>query len=388
MSIYFIVLFLTITVLTSMKNLIPNIKERNLILTTLSALPLSILAGLRTTEIGTDIGVYGFTSFNLATSSSSFLEYWHLITIKYGTEIGYAWLNYVVSRFTSSLNVFLFVLSFCTLWFVIKGALNFEKVLHVPSEIQIIIYFSILYGTSLNMMRQSLAMSIIFFSTSLLVQKKKKYFVASLLLAVIAFLFHRTAIMITGIYLTYWYSVGISKTLRKKFEYFIFPWAVPLAVIGIPFLFKYFINNAIFSKYQMYLEADNWLGSTSKSISRIFLTTGPAISALLLVLVIFIAKTYFKLDQKKLEILGFLGIILLFDVFTQFTAISGQIVSRLGLYFTIFEIVAVPFCIQTFFSKYVSIFVYSVLIFYYLYIFYHLTILGTGQIYPYHWILH
>lgn len=387
MSIYFIAIFLTIIILDLIKFEIPEIKGKKILLASISALPLSIVAGLRTADIGTDIGVYGSSSFNLATNCSNFSEYWHLVIIKYGTESGYAWLNYIVSRFTSNLNVFLFVLSFLTLWVAFEGALTFEKSLGISVEIQILIYFSIIYGTSLNMMRQALAMSMIFWGTSLLIQRKRHNFLASLLLFGLAFLFHRTAIISVGIYIIYLYLIGISKNWRRKINYFFFPWAVPLAAIGVPFIFNFFINNTSFSKYTMYLEDGNWLESTSKGLSRIFLTTGPSIVAILLVTIILLANSYFKLEEKTKQILIFFGIILLLDIITQFTAISGQVIARLGLYFVVFEMIAIPFVIQKFLSKYSAWLIYVIVIFYYLYLFYHLTIVGTGQIYPYQWIL-
>ena len=138
----------------------------------------------------------------------------------------------------------------------------------------------------------------------------------------------------------------------------------------------------------MYLSSDSWLNATSKGYSRIILTTFPATLAVVLVILLLIfSDYYFHLTDESKRFLVLFGIILIFDVFTQYTAVSGQVISRLGLYFVIFEMIAVPYSIRKFFVHYSARVVDVIIVSFYLFLFYHLTIIGTGEIYPYQWIL-
>lgn len=124
-------------------------------------MPMAIIAGMRDLTIGTDIQNYGLFNFESALQFKNIFDYVKYIKYTNGVEYGYSVFNYLVSRFTNSINVFFFLLNLLTILFIILG-LNVlgDK---VNFELSIIIYYLLFWSGSLNVMRQSLAASIVFF---------------------------------------------------------------------------------------------------------------------------------------------------------------------------------------------------------------------------------
>lgn len=119
---------------------------------------LSILNGTRNFNIGTDIGVYGNITFQTASVTNSLYSFWkQSIQIYSGTpEPGYILLNYVISRFTTDPHIFYFILGLVT-----NGVMAYVTWLYRRQASPVIIYMCyilLFYGTSLNLLRQSVAL--------------------------------------------------------------------------------------------------------------------------------------------------------------------------------------------------------------------------------------
>lgn len=65
----------------------------------------SILAGIRTTDIGIDVDIYVKNNFMWATHHTSLFVF----TSRVNSDFLYLALNFFVSRFTNNLNIFLFI---------------------------------------------------------------------------------------------------------------------------------------------------------------------------------------------------------------------------------------------------------------------------------------
>ena len=133
-----------------------------------------ILAGMRADTIGTDVKVYVEPLYNAAKQSTSFSSYmnqrWYVIWIYFGLK-------------------------------------RMDK--KYPIWLGMLVFYLMFYNTSLNMMRQWIAMAILFWGLSyLLTNKKKKYFIV----VIVACLFHTSALMGFAIYFLYVYS-------QRKREY-------------------------------------------------------------------------------------------------------------------------------------------------------------------------
>lgn len=159
------------------------------ILTSLAVLIPAILAGVRDVSIGTDRLVYGDELFYDVMNSQDLL---HLDDIWTGwIEPGYIYLNVLVGKIYPSVNFFYFVLS------LIQGVcvLTALKVLNVKKYAGFAYgaYLFLFFQPALNLLRQSLAVSVSLLCVAFMIKNKK-------LLAGIAFFlamsFHNSAIII------------------------------------------------------------------------------------------------------------------------------------------------------------------------------------------------
>jgi hypothetical protein len=349
----------------------------------LVTLPLTAVAGLRTINVGTDIKVYGYGTFSSAVNQTSLFNYLHLIDVRYGIEHLYAVLNYIVSRFSNNINVFLFIASICTILPFVWAALIYREKLNVPISLQLIVYWALFYGNSLNILRQSMAMSLVYAAVAALITEKKKSVLLYVVLTLIAYEIHRTALIsfvFLGIYF-YLKKVGNKATLGLQISALLI--FIPIISTIVLALTKKMINTPFLAKYQQYITGSNWLVQSSYGLSRIVLLTAGGVISIFL-LVFFILKTK-DVVQKKYAI--FFLCVLLIDLVTQFSAFYGKLLTRLGLYFVLFETITIPMLLKNIFKGSLRFIMYVILIIYMVLIFYTVTKSGSGEIYPYEWIL-
>jgi len=167
-----------------------------------------ILAGMRADTIGTDVRVYVEPMYNAAKQSTSFSSYmdqrWYVIWryMYVGKfEIGFTTLVYLIEKLGGSLGTVLFFIHVLIVTPIYLGLKKMNK--PYPVWLGMLVFYLLFYNTSLNMMRQWIAMSILFYGLAyLIVNEKKKYFIT----VVVACLFHTSALMGVIIYFLYMYS--------------------------------------------------------------------------------------------------------------------------------------------------------------------------------------
>ncbi len=181
------------------------------ILFILLILMLSFVGGFRGLNIGTDVSVYGEKYFNLAVNSSSFSSYFKIFSF---AEYGYLLVNYIVSRFTSNINIFLFVLQLMCNTLVLLTLKRYQE--KSPLWMSYTAYFCFFYGMTFNIMRQSCALAIIFFAIKYLEEKKWiKYFI----MVYLAFVFHSTAIIAGVLIFLIFIICNIKHNIKKLIIY-------------------------------------------------------------------------------------------------------------------------------------------------------------------------
>ena len=161
-----------------------NEKKKKIVLSIIILL-LSVLGGVRASNIGTDVMVYGERWFNISVNTNSLSS---LLKIIQTTDIGYVILNYIVSRFTDNFNVFLFVhqliinILICTT--IAKYCKNGNIILGL------LFYYFVYYFRTYNLLRQAVALAIVLWSVRYLIENKKIKYIISILIAA---QFHATA---------------------------------------------------------------------------------------------------------------------------------------------------------------------------------------------------
>ncbi|MBO6383966.1 EpsG family protein [Enterococcus casseliflavus] len=330
-----------------------------------AVLLVSFFAAIRDYGIGTDMTVYGTRWFQNSSIYYDFSKYMNSISWE-GAEIGYAYLNYLISRFTNNSNIFYFILSFITNGLVMLALYEFRARFSI--SLAWLSYLLIFYGYTFNLLRQGLAMAIVLYGITLFLNNKPKL---GLLFLGGAFLFHESAIfiliLISGLYFLVIKSKNISKTIL-----FIFAIGVFILVF-----FNQLINiiwklGLLSEKYYAYV-----LGSESLE--------GITFFGLILKLPIILLFTWlYNSIVKKDKNLTFLFVMIIFDyIFFQLRIIS-PVFLRISYYFWILQVISVPYILEKVsikFDKFILIVIYLI---YIIFVFwYYIIYLKYNAIYPF-----
>lgn len=291
MLIYFVVFFASIALLFFAYHIKGAGQLKKLISVAGLILP-CVLAGLRADVVGTDVLWYVKRFFDYSLQVDSLNE---LILLSQNTdsEIGYWIWTYIIAKITRDFHWFLFFTEFFIMIFVYKGIKLFEA--EFKSVMPILFFFLIFYNMSYNIVRQSMAMSIVFYSVCLLWKTGYK---RSMLLILVALFFHRSAVI--GLVMYAFYYMGRNKIImRYQLVFFIL---IILFAISYKRLLEFFVTHTVFlpQKYIMHF-LDQQANMTGFSIVRVILFVMPMLIVLLLA----------KKMQKELEInsMGFIALL-------------------------------------------------------------------------------
>lgn len=323
------------------------------------------LASARDTSVGFDVKYYVEPFFDIACKSKTFSEY--VDDVK--SDYVYMGINYIVSRFTKDLFWLHFTLQSLMISMIYYVAYQYRK--KFPIWIVIFLYFTIMYCTTYNIVRQSLAVAITFLGYYFFINNKRKLFFTLMILALLS---HPTSIVCL-LYLSVDYIVKI-KNSRLKYFTIIF---LSISFVGILFLFKDMINLLLtlggdnVQRYSYYIE--NTEGGISKFDVALKIFT----------LIIIIYGLVKKVTDERLLLsflmLTFLGII---TVFLNLIATSAN---RFTFYFQDISFIAIPMIL---YSKKILIHIRLVLTLLYISLalttFYTVFVINgktAGYIYPY-----
>ena len=166
-----------------------------------------VIAALRADSVGTDIGVYVRPMFENARNCQSFSTYWNSSWFSiwhykyvYEHEFGFSTLLYVVTKLTGNIGWVLFFIQAFTI-FPIFAALSLNR-RNAPVWPGMMVYYLLYYNSTLNMMRQWMAMGVLLLAFQLLLRKK---YWGCLLLFVLAFSFHYSSLIFLPIVCVWWF---------------------------------------------------------------------------------------------------------------------------------------------------------------------------------------
>ena len=154
----------------------------------LSICILSLIAALRRLDVGVDIKVYGLDFFNACRYFSKMSSY----IAFYKNEQLYFALNYIVFHLTQNIRVLFFIMQFFIASIVYIIAYDNMKKRDTNILLYVIAYLFLWFNTSLNILRQSLAIFVILYAFKYI--ENKNYF-AYFIAVIIATLFHSSAIV-------------------------------------------------------------------------------------------------------------------------------------------------------------------------------------------------
>lgn len=294
------------------------------------------LGGLRDESIGTDVLVYvrQIWDFYQGHSSRHFIVPSHLKTF----ETGYLFFNYVISCFFENFHWLLFFLSFITCTLVVCGLFFYKA--PIPISVGYAIYLFMFFPQSLNMVRQSLAGSIILFAYHFILKKK---WISYIVIVFLATFFHKTAILAILVPAIRLY---LDRKIKINYKVILLPIFVAVILLFYADVLIDTYGFLVDDKYQSYLSSGRFGKSFSLSsmaivpIITLFFVTKMAKANTESALLTILLTLTFVLDQLSLISL-FLGrisyyykisIVYSFPLFIQWIYDSGFIRSKDVLY--------------------------------------------------------
>lgn len=346
--------------------IINDTRGKRILLGFLSVFSVSLLAGLRSEHIGTDVLVYGNTVFYNMTNSTGIISYYSNAMDIFRLEPFYLFINYIVSRFTSDYWVFYFVLSFITNGcFYVSIHIIKDKI--YPS-LSWLVYLLFFYSHTLNIMRQSLATALMILAITLLIENKMKFSIPFLLLSLLSH--YSTGVVALGLFFVFF----VFKKSQNPFKILVFLLGISLIVVlGIKPISKLLLNlNILPQRYSIYFTGERGVGFSLNAF------------VLKLPLILYLFQKIKKI-RKEDYVFFFFFLMLLFDFFFYQLRIVNIVFSRLSFYFGVFQIFAFSYLIKNYVlsireRKYATIIYISFLTFIWCY---QIIYSGVNEIYPY-----
>lgn len=328
----------------------------------ISVLILSFFAGIRGYQVGTDIRFYILPQFYRAqTYITSFHNFWNANVED--AELLFLVLEFISVRLFQSPHFVMFALSFLTNGFVYMGIVKQRGKMSIPFAW--LCYCLIYFNISLNLMRQSVSIAIIFYLFSDLDRLNLKRVV---FFSIFASLFH-----ISGLIGFFFYTVYLLICRRSKINGLkhIFFFLFLLLPVVVPFAISTIIRvGALNQRYYIYNESQGNV-AIGNLIFRI------------LCIINFVLLCYrSSREERKSQhyFLLYAGIINILFIIN-----NSLIFIRLREYFEIFSMVYIPMGLRVHSHKndqraFVAILLVVMMIVYW---YYQFVYLNHGQTYPY-----
>lgn len=226
----------------------------------------SLVAGMRSNQMGTDVRTYVEPLQYFANSNDNFNSYINYNGTLYNGQLfsrfekGYVTLIYLCSRLDKGLFLTFFISEFIIVSMTIFGLIKFNKKVHISICLGFFIFLTFFYNLSFNLVRQCIAMFILLYAFNFLIRKEWiKYLIA----VVIAMLFHISAIfagiLILLIYYFLYNNEGKTKlkmgdlTIQNEELKIFWIGLVGVIVLLLPSLIKGIFSSSIFSTYLNYI---------------------------------------------------------------------------------------------------------------------------------------
>lgn len=271
---------------------------------------LTIAAGFRGNDVGIDTPNYYSDIVN------RFPYHWQF------REEGFRFISNLILSMTKNPQIVFILCAFVTNTLILLRLWDFRN--NADFSLEVLLYLLVYYSNTLNIMRQYVAVSIIFYASRYLFKKKYVLFLLSLILASF---FHRSALL--GIIM---FMIAVWKSLNKKRKkILLFPF-VGFATITTIYVYTYL--KVDISSYSLH------------TISNINLPFFYHILLYLFAWFVYKKNVYLKVTNKNdivtpyksildIRILIFTLIGIGFESLSMFFAFVG----RTGLYFILYEIV-------------------------------------------------
>lgn len=288
-------------------------KDRNgigILFLILSLFTVCFFAGVRSIDVGADIKTYvTYLQYKYVNEGVSFFQGMSATKL----EILFSLTVYIASFF-KNINITLFFIEFvCALPIYLFAYKERKKYAFLYT---IFIFLITMYAKSFNLMRQFIAISIIIYSTSFF---KRKEYKKTILLYIMAILFHYSSIVCLLIYVLIYITEMEKSKQNRNF--------LLIALIGCCIIFVVFIDKIMLllpNKYEMYMNSEYAINSFSISsfTKKLFW---------LVISLVLLGRS--KKDKNEYAENLQVTTLLLIDIVLYFLSVKVTTFGRLGNYF-------------------------------------------------------
>lgn len=327
---------------------------------------LSLLAGFRSSSVGTDVQIYAESISAAAGKISNFkrLRYflfdssYHVIN---GVESGYLLVAFVGRKLFGGLFGTLFLTAFIINTGVFFGLYRIRE--HLSFNIAILIYCFMFYQNTYNLMRQWMALAVIIFGLRYIYDKKLFKYILTI---AIAMSFHTTAILGLLLYFVYAYT----DKYKNQFCRALVLVSIVMVVVCYKQIITFLISNGLVSSKYIYYSIGN---NVSIFIPELIIR----LPAILLCGVMY--KPMYKTDEHH----NYWYLIMLMEVILSQLHSVTDFAARLSLYFCVSRVIemATACRVGDSNSRLISkslVMTYSILYWFVMYVYF-----DFGETYPY-----
>ena len=294
------------------------------------AMPI-MMAALRAETVGTDMRVYVIPFYEKAVVSNTFEELYSVFNFQLLSDPGYFMLTWLCSRISEDYHVGLFFYELIIICFFYGALIRYKRAIGIKISIPFAMlwFYLLCFNQSLNIVRQMIAVSIIFFATSFLFERKYRQYV---IWSVLAVLMHSSAVISLAIgamfiFLNSDKIMTDKKALRKGIVFII---ALCIIIFFSDSGIRYLVNHRILRANYL-----NYLSGGEYQTTRVAISTLIAPSLYFF----FALLNYNSMKNKNRN-----SLFLLMCVFMYFMASFG---SGISTYLSRFSFYFVPFVILT-----------------------------------------
>lgn len=337
---------------------------------------LCLFAGFRAESVGTDTKLYIRPMIDAAISSDNIMEYmqyrwwmaWRYLSPS-DYELGYMLTVYLISVLFRSVVVSQF---FLELLVILPTYFAIRKIKVVPVWFGMLVFMIYFFGSSMNMIRQSIAMAFVLLGSVYWIQKNRRNAIVSLITAI---LFHNSALIGILIIMLYEYvKVERKKEIQigDKIVYIQYVNAVlailagVFVLLGINIVIDIMMKTTVLSKYVRYIDGDIR-----------FMPNQILVVLLPFIMLLFAVR---QSRNRSKEMIFYIVMIAYVMILGQFSSVD-EFGGRIGLYFKMFAVFAYPMaCKLIKYRKISTLLMVSYLMFYW---WFYYILRGIDEIIPY-----
>ena len=294
-----------------------------------AVVPPILIAGLRDSTVGSDMNLYIVPIFNgIASNGQNLMEF---LDSYPDMEIGYLFVNYVIAQLTDQPFFLLLCIHILIIIPLYITAMKWRE--QLSPVLFMFIFYMIFFQESLSIVRQSIALSFSMLAFTFFMEKR---YIGYILLMIVAFLFHQTAVVALSFPLAY---LMVDRFSIREYYYYYIGVTLVIALFFLNFdniLIWMIENDYIDLKFLKYTSEDNTFTPVLGAAN--FVVKIATIVYLIYVMFLYKSDTFLK----------FFLVMAFLDMLFSLCALIVQPLDRISLYYRLIACISLPYLIYNY----------------------------------------